>query len=388
MIMLKLKNADQETKIDFPCLHEHIRYRLEEIGLDGANAPKVLVREVEAPRALSFLEGLEVNVDEINYLANEIESLEEIQAEKLYAIIAYKGYKEPKDLINAKFNLDCYTLIQDVRNLEKIGRIHLSTLRGGLTQEELETTDFAKIGRELLDSGKGIYTEYGILFRNEEIEYKEAYDGQVFPEGWYGWEKHVLEVEIEYNGKSEYVYLPEEELAIKKSLKRLGATCESVCTYQLKGDCFAEREWAEKFKKFLDTESILTVNAFTKFLDRHYVNMDKLLKLSKYAEAETLGQVRKLAERIDEFAYLSGIGDAEDLGEYLTGCDPDYCVANELHPFLDHAGFGEKFLKEHDGRFIDGGCMYIKDGDKTLEELFKCEDPTDEPELKSPTMAQ
>ena len=142
MIMLKLKNADQETKIDFPCLHEHIRYRLEEIGLDGANAPKVLVREVEAPRALSFLEGLEVNVDEINYLANEIESLEEIQAEKLYAIIAYKGYKEPKDLINAKFNLDCYTLIQDVRNLEKIGRIHLSTLRGGLTQEELETTDF------------------------------------------------------------------------------------------------------------------------------------------------------------------------------------------------------------------------------------------------------
>lgn len=91
MIMLKLKNADQETKIDFPCLHEHIRYRLEEIGLDGANAPKVLVREVEAPRALSFLEGLEVNVDEINYLANEIESLEEIQAEKLYAIIAYSN---------------------------------------------------------------------------------------------------------------------------------------------------------------------------------------------------------------------------------------------------------------------------------------------------------
>ena len=115
MIILKLKNADQETKIDFPCLHEHIRYRLEEIGLDGANAPKVLVREVEAPRALSFLESTYVNVDEINYLANEIESLGEKYAAKLYAIAEYKGYKEPKDLINAKFNLDCYTLIQDVR---------------------------------------------------------------------------------------------------------------------------------------------------------------------------------------------------------------------------------------------------------------------------------
>lgn len=301
MIILKLKNADQETKIDFPCLHEHIRYRLEEIGLDGVNAPKVLVREVEAPRALSCLEGLEVNVDEINYLANEIESLEEIQAEKLYAIAEYKGYKEPKDLINAKFNLDSYTLIQDVRNLEKIGRIHLSTLRGGLTQEELETTDFAKIGRELIESGKGISTKYGILFRNEEIEYKEAYDGQVFPEGWYGWENRMLEVEIGYDGKSEYVYLPDEELAIRKALKRLGAPSLKACTYQLKGDCFAEREWAEKFQVFLDTESILEVNELTKLLDGHSVYMDKLLKLSKYANAETLGQVRKLAERINEF---------------------------------------------------------------------------------------
>ena len=370
MIILKLKNADQETKIDFPCLHEHIRYRMEEIVLDGTNAPKVLVREVKAPRALSFLEGLEVNVDEINYLANEIESLGEKYAEKLYAIAEYKGYKEPKDLINAKFNLDCYTLIQDVRSINDIGRMHLSTLKGGLTQEELDTVDFAKIGRELLDSGKGISTEYGILFRNEEIEYKEAYDGQVFPEGWYGCEKHVLEVEIGYNGKSEYVYLPEEELAIKKSLKRLGAPYESVCTYQLKGDSFADREWSEKFKRFLDTESILAVNAFTELLDRHYVNMDKLLKLSKYAEAEMLGQVRKLAEQIDEFDYINGITDAENLGEYLTGCDPDYCVADELHPFLDHAGFGEEFLKEHDGRFIDGGCMYILDGDKTLEEIL------------------
>ena len=57
------------------------------------------------------------------------------------------------------------------------------------------------------------------------------------------------------------------------------------------------------------------MNAFTELLDRHYVNMDKLLKLSKYAEAEMLGQVRKLAEQIDEFDYINGITDAENLGE-------------------------------------------------------------------------
>jgi hypothetical protein len=388
MILIKLKYGDQGLTLSFPCLHEYIRYRLAECGVDTEAVPKLLVESVAEPYAFSCLEGTYVNIDEINYLAKEIESLEEIQAEKLYAIIAYKSYKTPKELINAKFNLDCYTLVQDVRSINDIGRKHLSTLKGGLTQEELDTVDFAKIGRELLDSGKGIYTEYGILFRNEELEYKEVYDGQVFPEGWYGCEKHVLEVEIGYNGKSEYVYLPEEDLAIKKSLKRLGAPSLKLCTYQLKGDCFADREWSEKFKRFLDTDSILAVNAFTKLLNGHYVNMDKLLKLSKYVEAETLGQVRKLAEQIAEFAYISEIADAEDLGEYLTSCDPDYRVSEKLHPFLDHAGFGDAFLKEHDGRFIDGGCMYIRDGNKTLEELFKCEAPTDEPELKSPTMAQ
>lgn len=89
-----------------------------------------------------------------------------------------------------------------------------------------------------------------------------------------------------------------------------------ACTYQLKGDCFAEREWAEKFQVFLDTESILEVNELTKLLDGHSVYMDKLLKLSKYANAETLGQVCKLAERINEFDYLSGICDAQGLGKY------------------------------------------------------------------------
>ncbi len=61
------------------------------------------------------------------------------------------------------------------------------TIKGGMTTDEAKKTDFAKIGIDLLFSKKGVFTDYGLLFRNEGIEFREIYDGQVFPQySYYG----------------------------------------------------------------------------------------------------------------------------------------------------------------------------------------------------------
>ena len=61
------------------------------------------------------------------------------------------------------------------------------TIKGGMTTDEAKKTDFAKIGIDLLFSNKGVFTDYGLLFRNEGIEFREIYDGQVFPQySYYG----------------------------------------------------------------------------------------------------------------------------------------------------------------------------------------------------------
>ena len=44
-----------------------------------------------------------------------------------------------------------------------------------LALDELEKMDLEKIGRELLSTGKGIPTNYGLLFRNENVAFEDVY---------------------------------------------------------------------------------------------------------------------------------------------------------------------------------------------------------------------
>lgn len=54
-------------------------------------------------------------------------------------------------------------------------------------------------GKELIASGRGEITEFGILFRNEEIMFDEVYDGQVFPQ--YIYEECLAIAELTYQEK-------------------------------------------------------------------------------------------------------------------------------------------------------------------------------------------
>ena len=87
---------------------------------------------------------------------------------------------------------------------------------------------YAEIGRRLMQSGTGIVTEHGILFVDEDVQFQELYDGQVFPP--YLYDSSILcTAKAEYHGKVEYLYLPCERAAIDKSIGRLGAPdAESV----------------------------------------------------------------------------------------------------------------------------------------------------------------
>ena len=185
MITLRIQNTVLETELRLPCSEAELSQCLREIAITAEPPPKIYVKKMIDPQGFAFLERTSIDVDEMNYLAKRMDSLTRGETDKLYAIVSQKSYMEPKDLINLTFNLDCYTLIQGLRDISSAGRNYLLTVHGGMTSEELSGKDLAKIGRDLIESGKGIYTDYGLLYRNEEIGFEEVYDGQVFPEYWY-----------------------------------------------------------------------------------------------------------------------------------------------------------------------------------------------------------
>ena len=368
-IILNIRNGDRKTDIEFPCTEKEMSEALEKIAIPDLNAPKVFVSEVVEPSGLSMLEGKTLNLDEVNYLAKLLDSLVQDERDKIYSVANYEGYDTPKELINVYYNPDSYTLVQDLKSIEQVGRQHYMTIKGGMTTDEAQKTDFAKIGKELLFSKKGVFTDYGLLFRNEGIEFREIYDGQVFPQySYYGDE--LFTVEMEYNGKREYLYLAEETRSIDKALARLGAKDYFDCKHQICDFNIESKIWLERFKAMLNKESIYAVNEAVKAVNFAGMDLEKLDALVRYVEDDSADTIIKLAEHIDDFKYIYYAEDYEDVGKYAAENIRDANLPIELTDYIDYEAYGEHIVRECGGKFLKGGGFVYISGEISLDEIL------------------
>lgn len=368
-IILNLRNAGRDTDIEFPCTEKEMSEALEKIAIPELNAPKVYVSEVVEPLGLSMLEGKTLNLDEVNYLAKLLDSLVQDERDKIYAVANYEGYDTPKELINVYFNPDSYTLVQDLKSIEQVGRQHCMTIKGGMTTDEAQKTDFAKIGRDLLFSKKGVFTDYGLLFRNEGIEFREIYDGQVFPQySYYGDE--LFTVEMEYNGKREYLYLAEVTRSIDKALARLGAKDYSDCKLQICDFNIESKIWLERFKAMLNKESIYAVNEAVQAFNVAGMDLEKLDALVRYVKDDSADTIIKLAEHIDDFKFIYYAEDYEDVGKYAAENIRDANLPIELADYIDYEAYGEHIVRECGGKFLKGGGFVYISGEISLDEIL------------------
>ena len=138
---------------------------------------------------------------------------------QFYEAMKLEGFDTLPDLINLSFNLNRYPLIQDISDMGKIGREYLLTVKGCLPADDADDPKYAELGRELIRSGKGVFNEHGLLFVDEDTPFIKDYDGQNFPA--YVYEEMLCFLRAEYNGKTEFLYLPCEEEAIDKAFAQM-----------------------------------------------------------------------------------------------------------------------------------------------------------------------
>ena len=258
MITLTIRNHSHFTTLTFPCSENEMAKKLEELDRLDETSATTFVDKVTEPEELSILKGRFIDLDEVNYLAKRMDSFDTQEIKQFFAAVRHCTFAHVRDLINLTFNLSRYTLIQDLSSMETVGRVHRFTLSGGMGIKEMESTDFARIGRELLESGRGKISEYGILFVNEEIPFDEIYDGEVFPEYYY--EACLCTAIMEYRGKKEYAYLPCEEQAIEKALRRMYSSRFSCDSIRL-GNCNIRNDVCKIiFEKILEDEGVFAVN--------------------------------------------------------------------------------------------------------------------------------
>ena len=369
MIKIRIRNADHEIDIRFPISENELFAKLGEIhAVEGRDAAQsALVTEVYWPEEFSMLKDRFANLDELNYLARRMESFDYHEYDQFLIGITKLENPTEKDLINLTFNLDHFTLCKDVSGYGKIGREYVMNTQGAVPAHDEDDPKYAAIGKELIEKGLAQITERGLLIYNPFDALEEVYDGHTFPEYYYN--NSLLSLNAEYGGRTELLQLPDEALAIKKAIDRLGAPSAEDCSYTVTFHNFKGDEWLNRVQEIIAREGIYEVNAMLKSLDNEEMDWGKLSAVVELAGVQKASNIAFLAEHLEEFSFIPEAKTEEDVGHYLVDNISEYRLNLEMEDYFDFSGFGEYFAEEHDGQFVSGGFIYFG-SDRTLDEFL------------------
>ena len=214
--------------IPFPIPHDQYAHCMEllaalEIG-DAAKADCKVEKVDSFYTVLKRVEMLTVNVEELNYLAKRLDSFDTGEAAQFQAMAHKLELFELKDLINLTFCCQQAKVITDFSDLAAVGRDHYMNLHGGSASvDELNALDGKEIARQLIESGSGTITPYGVVYDNG-MKLEQIYDGQFFP--CYYYEPNVITVAVTSKAEPEdtehitWLYLPMIQEEIDRTLLR------------------------------------------------------------------------------------------------------------------------------------------------------------------------
>ncbi|MCM1166003.1 MAG: hypothetical protein NC299_12140 [Lachnospiraceae bacterium] len=358
MLKATIQNSPYVTEMAFPCTETQLSKWLDELRMNPEHlCPAATITSIE-PSELSVLEDCEVSLDALNYLAKRMDGMDELECKQFFAALTCDevdiGYGL-KNIINLTFNLDRFTLIRDTSDLRMVGRTHMLNIRGGIYTSELENKEWLiEEGKKLLESGKGIQTDYGLLFVNEGIKFEDFFEGTVFPQ-YLCDPDAVMSVEIDYGGRTETVELPCEDISIKKALFRLGA--EDIRDCHLMVDTFRDihSEWQDRFVEFEKSRDIFGLNNLLKSTD---VRMERPVSVfmteverklrgagydvSKDGDFLVISQGERAIACVNDIRLINATNDNSD-EEYLKIKSTvrninDYCSVYEKAPLLNANG--------------------------------------------------
>lgn len=358
MIKIRVRNTDHEIDVRFPISENELYAKMSEIhAVEGKDTPQcAYVTEVYWPEEFVMLQDRFVNLDELNYLAKRMESFDGQEMDQFLIGITKLDHPAEKSLINLTFNLDHFTLCQDVSSFGKIGREYVLNTKGCVPTNDEDDPKYAVIGKDLIDRGLAQITSKGLLIYNPFDELREEYNGHTFPPYYY--ENTLISLEIAYNGQTELLQFPMEELAIRKALARLEAPSDKDCSVVISDTRIDDDVWNDRVINTVRKDGLFMANKLAGALDTIEHAWDKLSAVIELAETEQSSNIIYLAKHLNEFSYICDVEDTEGVGHFLVDNVSEYEMNIEMEDYFDFSGFGEHFAEEHDGQFVNGGFVY------------------------------
>ena len=318
--------------------------------------------------ALNCLEGCCVNLDELNTLERLL-SVHAVNGdfEKFAALAASRKESDITGLINLALCSEKATVITDFSKLEEAGEDHYLTINGGHAPSDRR--DYYAIAEELIASGKGQVTTYGVLYDNG-LEVEQIYKGGNLPP--IGDSHRLVEAVLTptVNPQDRDIldlFLPMPEKQLERALDRAG--------FETSGDYTVELEYMElppEVNQIIKRNpiSLYDVNKLCQIVMRmDGKQLETLAAAVLMAKPERVSEVIGLAKQLKEFEFLPGVSSEKEYGEYLIRESGQYNYDENLDPYYEYDKCGREQLESEQGAFTELGYVAYH-GRLTLKELM------------------
>ena len=352
--------------------YAHCMELLEALEIGDAVKADCKVEEVYSFfSVLKRTEMLTVNVEELNYLAKRLDSFDTGEAAQFQAMAHKLELFELKDLINLTFCCQQATVITDFSDLDAVGRDHYMNLHGGSASvDELNKLDGEGTARQLIESGSGTVTPYGVVYDNG-MKLEPVYDGRLFP--CYYYEPNAITVAVTSKAEPEdtehitWLFLPMVQEEIDRALLRGGITDPADVRLRLE-----DSQLPNEVDVLLDMEreNLSDLNALAQAADAiPSDDMKKLGAVVMLTEPKSAVQIKNLAESLDLFDFAPGAHTPQDYGKYMIRQSGRFEYDENLDAFYDYEKYGVERMNAEDGVFTDRGYVAYK-GYYSMEEVM------------------
>ena len=333
------------------------------------------VRAVNCP-ALVRMTGTMANIDELDWLAREMESFDRYELLQFNAAAERFGLCSADELIDLSSCAREVTVISDFNDLELVGKRHYLTVHGACDSEEVENPDGKETALALISGQPGYVTRYGVVYDNG-MKLEQAYDRKHLPPIWMP-ESCIMELKLRATGeddpkKQEWVQLPASRIKLERAMLRVGiASCGEMQMLVTDSRFLNEVDCALDFEH----ESLFELNrlchACSNFKEQDFVKLGAVCQMAKPTCA---ANIRQLAENLDQFDFAPNVHTPEELGKYMIQQSGHYEYDENLEDFYNYGDYGVKRMLQEDGVFVDRGYVSYH-GTLTLEELMR-DDPAE-----------
>ena len=358
--------------------YETMIFALQNLQIGDVRKQDCCIESIRAPDcpALLRMTNTMANVDELDWLGEQLESFDRYELLQFNAAVERFGLSAADELIDLSFCARDVTVVSDFNDLELVGKRHYLTVHGACDSEELENLDGKETALALISGQPGYVTQYGVVYDNS-IKLEQAYDRKHLPPIWMA-ENCILELKIRATGeddpkKQEWVQLPTSQIKLERAMRRAGiASCSEMQML------VSDSRFPDEVDCTLDVEhgSLFELNRLcqicSNFKEQDFVKLGAVCQMAK---PECAANLLQLAENLDQFDFAPGVHTPEEYGRYMIQKSGHFEYDENLDEFYNYGDYGVQRMLQEDGVFVDRGYVSYH-GTLTLDELMR-DDPAE-----------